>query len=59
MSNNLQTEAVDLLTNLVAIPSPSGREAEAAGFLTGWLNAHGFDAQVDDAGNSRLSRPIA
>jgi len=52
LTNNLQTEAVDLLTKLVSIPSPSEQEAKAANFLTGWMNAHGFSAHIDDAGNA-------
>ena len=37
---------------MVAIDSPSGGEAELAAFLTGTMNALGFDAHIDDAGNA-------
>ncbi len=43
---------LDLLTQLVSIPSPSGREAEASAFLAGWLADHGFAAGVDEAGSA-------
>jgi len=52
MSDHYKTEVVELLTKLVSIPSPSGHEAKAANFLTGWMNGHGFAAHVDDAGNA-------
>lgn len=45
-------EAVDLLTRLVSIPSPSRQEARAAAYLAGWLNAHGLVGSVDPAGNA-------
>ncbi len=44
--------AVDLLTALVDIPSPSGKESAAVAFLVDWMARHGFDATVDDAGNA-------
>lgn len=44
--------AVDLLENLVRIPSPSGAESEAAHWLVGWMQQHGFEAYVDAAGNA-------
>jgi LysW-gamma-L-lysine carboxypeptidase len=44
--------AIELLTKLVSIPSPSQHEAKASAYLAGWLNAHGFAAQVDEAGNA-------
>lgn len=47
-----QAQAIDLLTKLVSIPSPSHHEAKAAAYLAGWLNAHGFLARVDEAGNA-------
>jgi len=46
------SEAIDLLTELAAIPSPSGHEREAAAFLADWLRARGCDATVDEAGNA-------
>ncbi len=45
-------DAVDLLTKLVSIPSPSTHEAKASAYLAGWLNANGFAAQVDAAGSA-------
>jgi len=47
-----QTQAIELLTKLVSIPSPSTREAKASAYLAGWMNAHGFTAHVDEAGNT-------
>lgn len=45
--------AEKLLADLVAIPSPSCQEAEAAAFLVGWMRSAGFDeAVVDEAGNA-------
>ncbi|GIK43826.1 MAG: acetyl-lysine deacetylase [Chloroflexota bacterium] len=44
--------AIDLLTNLVAIPSPSEEEAAASVYLAGWMNEHGLTAYVDDAGSA-------
>ena len=42
-----------LLRDLVAIPSPSCHEAEAAAFLAGWMREKGFDeSHVDEAGNA-------
>jgi LysW-gamma-L-lysine carboxypeptidase len=45
-------EAIDLLEALVSIPSPSGEERAAAGWLVDWMNAHGFAATVDAVGNA-------
>jgi acetylornithine deacetylase/succinyl-diaminopimelate desuccinylase-like protein len=45
-------DSINLLKNLVAIPSPSGQEKEASAWLADWMAAHGFDAQVDAAGNA-------
>lgn len=50
--NHDNLEAVDLLTKLVSIPSPSEHEAKASAYLAGWLNAHGLAAYVDEAGNA-------
>ena len=45
--------AEQLLHDLVAIPSPSCHEAEAAAFLVGWMRGRGYDdAFVDGAGNA-------
>ncbi|MEW5958903.1 MAG: M20/M25/M40 family metallo-hydrolase, partial [Chloroflexota bacterium] len=41
-----------LLTNLVAIPSPSEQEAPASAYLVEWMNAYGLTAHVDEAGNA-------
>jgi LysW-gamma-L-lysine carboxypeptidase len=46
------SESIDLLKNLVTIPSPSGHEAEASAHLVNWMDAHGFDAHVDAVGNA-------
>ena len=42
---------LDLLTELVAIPSPTGRVGEAAAWLVGQLRDRGLRADVDSAGN--------
>lgn len=47
-----QQAARDLLIETVRIPSVSGEEGAAAQFLTGWMNAHGFAAHIDEAGNA-------
>ena len=52
MAENKNREAVELLTKLVSIPSPSTHEAKAAAYLTGWMNAHGLKAHIDAAGNA-------
>lgn len=44
--------AITLLTDLVTIASPSHEEGPAAAHLVDWLAAHGFAAQVDEAGNA-------
>ncbi|MGQ9500909.1 MAG: [LysW]-lysine hydrolase [Anaerolineae bacterium] len=44
--------AIDLLENLVRIPSPSGAESEAAHWLVNWMQQHGFEAQIDAVGNA-------
>lgn len=48
----MQTDPVDLLADLVAIPSPSGQERAAAEYLAGWLERRGLRAAVDEAGNA-------
>jgi len=50
--DDYQREAIDLLTKLVSLPSPSEHEAKASAYLAGWLNAHGLKAHVDVAGNA-------
>ncbi len=46
-------QAVDLLTQLVAIPSPSCDEGAAADALVAWMRAHGYDhAYRDEAGSA-------
>jgi len=44
--------AIELLETLVRIPSPSGAEGEAAHWLVGWMQQHGFEAHVDAVGNA-------
>ena len=41
-----------LVTRAVAIPSLSGQEGEVAAYLRDWMQAHGFAAQIDAAGNA-------
>ncbi len=43
---------IDLLENLVKIPSPSRQEAEAASYLVDWMGEHGLHAFVDEVGNA-------
>ena len=52
LTHHRQTEAINLLVKLVSIPSPSEHEAQAAAYLAGWMNAHGLNACVDEAGNA-------
>ncbi len=52
----MNSEAIDLLTHLVSIPSPSEQEAAASAYLVEWMQAHGLHAYVDDAG-SAVDRP--
>ena len=56
MNRSPQTDAIDLLTKLVSIASPSTQEARASAYLAAWMNAHGFAAHVDEAGNAVGSR---
>lgn len=42
---------IQLLEQLVEIPSPSGQEAAAANYLVQWMLDHGLLAFVDGAGN--------
>ncbi len=47
------TDAIQLLHDLVATPSPSGEEAAAVGLLVEWMASHGYDnAYIDEAGNA-------
>lgn len=41
-----------LLESLVRIYSPSTHERAAVSHLVGWMNAHGFSAAIDAAGNA-------
>ncbi len=43
---------LDLLSALVSIPSVSGQEHGAVAYLVSWMQAHGFQARVDQAGNA-------
>lgn len=53
MSHVSNSSAEQLLHDLVAIPSPSCDEAEAAACLTAWMRRHGYDdAFIDEAGNA-------
>jgi len=47
-----QRDGLALLRGLVQIPSPSGHEAEAVGYLVDWMAGHGFIAYRDQAGNA-------
>lgn len=49
----VDAEARDLLTDLVAIPSPSGEEHEAAAALVDFLETHDREAYLDEVGNVR------
>jgi len=44
--------AIELLRDLVAIPSTSTNEAGAVAFLVDWMSGHGFGAGIDSAGNA-------
>ena len=48
-----QSEARELLTDVVSIPSPSGEEAEAAARLVEFFEGHDREVWVDDVGNVR------
>ena len=45
-------EAECLLFDLVATPSPSGREGEASHLLVDWMAQRGFEAFVDESGSA-------
>jgi LysW-gamma-L-lysine carboxypeptidase len=42
----------ELLIELIRCYSPSTHEAPAVEYLVGWMQAHNFDAHVDDVGNA-------
>lgn len=44
-------DAIQLLHDLVAIPSLSGDEARASRYLASWLSIHGFTASIDESGS--------
>jgi len=53
MTSVSDSSAEQLLHDLVAIPSPSCHEGEAAAFLTAWMRGNGYDdAFIDEAGNA-------
>ena len=45
-------QRIGLLQDLVAIPSTSTNESEAAGFLAGWMAEHGLATEIDSVGNA-------
>ena len=47
-----EDQRISLLHDLVAISSTSTKESEATAFLTGWMSEHGFDVEIDSAGNA-------
>lgn len=49
----VDAEARDLLTDLVAVPSPSGEEREAAAMLVDFFETHDREAYLDEVGNVR------
>ena len=46
------TDSLNLLHNLVSIPSVSEAEGRAVAFLVEWMSAHEMSAHVDAAGNA-------
>jgi len=42
----------EILIELVRRYSPSTQESSAVEYLVGWMQTHGFDSHVDDAGNA-------
>ncbi len=48
----MSRKAIDLLTELVSIPSLSQKETEASSFLADWMNRNGADGFMDEAGNA-------
>jgi LysW-gamma-L-lysine carboxypeptidase len=51
-SEDLLSDGLTLLRELIEIRSPSGEEAPAVRHLVGWLAQHGFAAHRDAAGNA-------
>lgn len=45
-------DAEKLLSELVAIPSPSRQEQEASAYLANWMGDHGFQSYIDDSGSA-------
>lgn len=45
-------QTINLLVNLVTIPSLSHEEAIASEYLVNWMKQHNFSAHVDSAGNA-------
>lgn len=48
----MSQKAIDLLTELVSIPSLSQKETEASCFLADWMSRNCADGFVDEAGNA-------
>jgi LysW-gamma-L-lysine carboxypeptidase len=48
----METTHLQLLENLLKHYSPSHQEQTAVQFLVDWMNAHGFSAHIDPAGNA-------
>jgi LysW-gamma-L-lysine carboxypeptidase len=48
----MEMDEVDFLAALLRIPSLSGQEAEAAGFLVERMRGYGWESFVDEAGNA-------
>lgn len=49
-------DALSLLEGIVGIYSPSHQEAEAVAYLVDWMQANGYAAYADEAGNALGSR---
>lgn len=45
-------DAIELLIDLVATPSPSGAERAASRLLAEWMSAHGLTSEIDEVGNA-------
>jgi LysW-gamma-L-lysine carboxypeptidase len=52
-TRTIETNARELLVDLVSTPSPSGEESEAAARLVEFFEAHDREVHVDEAGNVR------
>jgi acetylornithine deacetylase/succinyl-diaminopimelate desuccinylase-like protein len=57
-SNPLHDSAIAWLSDLIAIPSPSGGEAAVAAYLATWATERGFELHTD-AGNVMVRIPGA